>query len=213
MPTFVDLSGQRYGRWTVKHRSGSKMYPSGNHQPQYLCLCDCGTERVVVSSILRDGSSKSCGCLNNETRSAMCTKRNTTHGAAAKNSTSITYYIWRNMVSRCHSPNSSGYHKYGARGIRVADHWRKFENFIADMGERPSLEYSIERENPFLGYQPGNCTWIPLSDQQNNKTNSAIRCKVDLLRVIDLYCAATNQTREQLIQEDSSGTFCQQSLN
>lgn len=196
MPAFTDLSGQRFGRWLILERSGTKNYPSGARQPQYLCKCDCGNEKIVVSSILRDGSSKSCGCLNAEVRRAICIKRNTTHGLAHTR----TYDIWGGMIARCHIESSSGYYKYGARGIHVSDDWRSFENFFRDMGE--CLEgFSIERSNPFLGYQKGNCEWIPLSDQQKNKTNSAIRCEADLLRLIRLYCEATGETPAQLISK------------
>jgi len=193
MPTFVDLTGQKFGRWIVLRREGSRLYPSGAHQPTYLCRCECGTEKLVASSILRSGSSKSCGCLNNETRRKLCIERNTTHGLA----NTRTYKIWSGIVTRCCNPKASGYHKYGARGITVSESWRTFEHFFADMGECPP-NYSIERENPFIGYTKGNCSWIPLSDQQKNKTNSAIRCKADLVRLIRLYCEATGETPEQL---------------
>lgn len=185
MPAFANISGQRFGRWLVLNRSGSMFYPSGTSQPQYLCLCDCGNEKIVVASTLKDGSSKSCGCLNAETRKALCIQRNTTHGYAA-NGKSKTYITWQNMLSRCRNPKSSGYYKYGAKGITVSDEWNAFETFLADMGECPP-GYSIERKNPFLGYSKKNCTWIPLSDQQKNKTNSSITCRADLDRLIAMY--------------------------
>ena len=194
MPPAIDLTGKRFGRWTVIQRDGSKLYPSGSHQPLYLCQCDCGTKKHVVASILRDGTSKSCGCLNAEIRSKICTRRNTKHGACGTK----TYVTWRNMVSRCHSPSSSGNSKYGARGIHVCERWHAFENFLHDMGECPD-GYSIERENNFLGYQPGNCSWIPLSKQQKNKRSSAIHTRDDLLNVIRNFCVATGETPESLL--------------
>lgn len=182
MPAFANISGQRFGRWLVLNRSGSKFYPSGTSQPQYFCRCDCGNEKIVAASILKSGSSKSCGCLNTEIRKNLCIQRNTTHGQ----SKTRTYDIWGGMLSRCHNPQSSGYHKYGAKGITVSDEWKVFETFLADMGECPA-GYSIERKNPFIGYRKGNCKWIPLSDQQKNKTNSSITCRADLDRLIAMY--------------------------
>lgn len=192
MPSLIDLTNRRFGRWIVLRRSGTKRYPSGARQPLYLCHCDCGTEKEVAASILRDGSSKSCGCLNADVRREMCIARNTKHGHAA-NGKSYTYTTWLNMISRCHNPNGSGYYKYGARGIAVCDRWRNsFENFLADMGEKPYKEASIERINPFKGYEPSNCAWIHVSDQQNRKTNSRIKNVTELRTMVRNFCEANN---------------------
>jgi hypothetical protein len=198
MPKLIDITGQKLGRWTVLRREGEKVYPSGARQPKYLCRCECGNEKVVVASILRDGSSKSCGCLNSEVRSSLCKQRNTTHGQAG----SITYTTWANMVSRCTRPGASGYKKYGARGIAVCERWlHSFENFLADMGERSSALYSIERNNPFKGYEPGNCEWLLLSEQQKNKRNSAIKTLGDLKNLFSNYAEAKNLTPKQLFEQ------------
>lgn len=200
MPMYIDITNKKLGRWTVLSREKDKIYPSGGRCPQYLCRCDCGNEKIIPSKSLRDGSSKSCGCLNSEIRKETCIKRNTTHGYAAKGK-SLTYSTWQNMIARCHNENSSGYYKYGARGIKVCDRWRKFENFLEDMGEKENKDMSIERINPFLGYSKDNCKWIPLSDQQKNKTNSAIKSKQDLLRIIDLYLESTDPENRDFIME------------
>lgn len=173
MPSFLDLTGHRFGRWLVVKRGEDHVFPSGKKQPSWHCKCDCGNEKKVKSQALRDGSSKSCGCLNVEVRREVCIKRNTKHGYAA-NGKDRTYRIWCGMNTRCHNPRSSGYYKYGARGITVSEAWRKsFEKFLSDMGPCPP-EYSIERRNPNLGYSKENCCWIPLKYQNRNKTNSRI---------------------------------------
>ena len=67
---------------------------------------------------------------------------------------------------------SSAYKNYGARGITVCKRWLKFENFLADMGPRPSPEHTIERANNDKGYDPKNCVWLHTSGQNGNRRNS-----------------------------------------
>lgn len=80
------------------------------------------------------------------------------------------YDIWAGMVARCHRVNDSEhYRRYGARGITVCDRWRySFENFYADMGDRPP-EMTLERKNNDLGYSPENCVWATRKTQQRNR--------------------------------------------
>lgn len=74
------------------------------------------------------------------------------------------------MKQRCFNPNSSGYKNYGARGIVVCEEWRySFENFIRDMGPRPSIKHSIERLDNSKGYFPDNCVWKEIKYQPRNQ--------------------------------------------
>lgn len=77
--------------------------------------------------------------------------------------------IWRAMLARCRNPNSTAYHKYGARGIAVCERWHRFENFLADMGERPTPKHSIDRIDVLGNYEPGNCRWATPDEQARNK--------------------------------------------
>jgi len=82
------------------------------------------------------------------------------------------HYVWRSMLARCDNPKSSGYAYYGGRGIKVCKRWQKYENFYADMGDRPSADHSLERNNSDADYKPSNCRWATRSEQQKNKTTT-----------------------------------------
>lgn len=93
-------------------------------------------------------------------------------------STSVEYRIWASIKARCHIPTSTAYSEYGAKGIRMCDRWlNSFENFYADMGSRPSPEYSIDRKDGTKDYEPGNCRWATDNqqawNQQRRKTNNS----------------------------------------
>lgn len=187
----TNLEGLRFGRWLVTGIAGIKYYPSGAKQFRYACICNCGNTKIVVASCLKSGASKSCGCLNKEIRSKLCSIRNTKHGLHG----SVEYKVWQSMVARCHCAGASGYKKYGAKGLSVCDRWRhSFETFLADMGVKPYPDASIERINPFGNYEPRNCKWIHLSEQQANKRNSSITTIYDMQVTIKNFCAAKNIT-------------------
>lgn len=81
----------------------------------------------------------------------------------------LIYGIWNQMVQRCTNPNVKRFEHYGGRGITVCDRWRKFESFLADMGECPP-GHSIERRDNDRGYEPSNCYWLPKGRQSQNRS-------------------------------------------
>jgi hypothetical protein len=129
------------------------------------CACSCGRMVRVRKSNLENGNTSSCGCLRKELQS----ERNTTHGQ----SRSPEYRIWESMRRRCTDPKTVGFENYGGRGITVCERWRtSFEAFFEDMGRRPSARHTIDRLDSNGNYEPGNCEWRTMIEQQNNKRNN-----------------------------------------
>lgn len=150
-----DETGNRYGRLQVlTHIKADK-------GAMWLCACDCGEFATVKGSSLRDGKTKSCGCLFSETVSA----RNRTHGLSHV----AEYKIWEQMKARCLNPNNDQYEDYGGRGISVSPEYMSFAKFYEDVGPRPSAAHTLERVDNDKGYSPGNCTWVSRSANNSNK--------------------------------------------
>lgn len=153
-------------------------------QARWLCRCDCGTEKVVSASSLKSGTSRSCGCLNEELKRARKTTLRHGHTAAngrSKRQASPTYTSWRAMRDRCSKANHHAWENYGGRGIAVCERWARFENFLADMGERPDGT-SLDRIDPNGNYEPGNCRWADDVAQRRNQRLSPGRVREVLAR-------------------------------
>lgn len=160
-PTFKDIAGQKFGRWTAIEFQRS----TPSRQAVWLCRCECGQEASVQSGSLISRKSKSCGCIKRE----MLLKRNSTHGLRRH----PLYPCWNNMVHRCTNPKAVEWHRYGARGIKVCDRWLVFKNFMEDMVECPP-GCSLDRIDNSSGYSKENCRWATFDQQSNNKRSNVL---------------------------------------
>lgn len=167
MGKIKDMSGQKFGRWTVL-QSYQKIFPkigSKYFYVQWECRCDCGAVRFANGKALRNGMSTSCGHDREATRAASVTRH--------AQSYSRIYNIWRGMKRRCQNPKATGYANYGGRGIQVCERWQSFDNFYEDMKEGYADNLTIEREENDGDYEPFNCCWIPKGHQMKNRRPSS----------------------------------------
>lgn len=90
-------------------------------------------------------------------------------------SRSAEYNVYKIMKQRCYNPNATQYNDYGGRGIVVCQRWlESFDNFLEDMGKRPSSEHTLERKNNNVGYSKQNCFWATQYQQARNKRNTVL---------------------------------------
>lgn len=158
-------AGTRFHRLVV---IGNTILPNG--RKAYVCTCDCGNEKLYEGSPLLSGEYRSCGCYRKEQRQ----KGQPTHGLCVKDG-KITpeWSSWSRMRNRCYNENHDKYECYGGRGIQVCDRWRdSFENFLEDMGPKPTPKHTIERKNVNGNYEPSNCIWATQKIQTRNKRNT-----------------------------------------
>lgn len=174
-----DLVGKKFGRLLVKKFS----HIDKGHHSCWHVECECGKNKIVHGFNIEAGNIKSCGCLRNE----LLVLRSIKHGYGA----TPIYHVWASMRQRCNSQNAVVYKYYGGRGIRICDRWlNSFENFYADMGEKPE-GMSIERIDNDGDYEPDNCYWSTHFQQSRNMRsnkyitfNGKTLCHVDWSRLI-----------------------------
>jgi hypothetical protein len=173
MPKKLEVHpGDKYNRLTiikeVEKRKGKRYV---------LCQCDCGKMDIVRFVALRAGEVKSCGCWKREKSAsrmhemATCRPNYSEHHSYYKE----MYSIWHGMKQRCENPNRPHYEDYGGRGIKVCKEWQKFAPFqkwAHKSGWAPGL--SIDRINSDGNYEPSNCRWITMEQQQLNRRNTVL---------------------------------------
>lgn len=153
-----DLTGRQVGKLQV-----ISFTQSSNKwgRPLWKCRCTCGDEVLIPSSTLLRGAA-----------AASCGKRECRPGFIDGKRKSITCNSWKAMVRRCTNPTANNYSKYGGKGIAVCDRWLDFKLFFADMGERPSAQFTIERKDSTGNYCPENCCWADKTTQTRNRSCS-----------------------------------------
>ncbi len=165
---FKDHSGLKYGTCTVLCYAGKK---KKNSNGSWFVECDCGAiSKRRTNEIIKSTCCSSCQTARK-------------HG----DTETPTYKSWASMIQRCTNPKNPAYESYGGRGIGVAERWRKYENFLEDMGKRTAKQ-SIERIDNNKGYSPDNCEWAEKKQQNNNtRKNRTIEMGGESLTVA-LWC-------------------------
>lgn len=162
MKKIIDLTGKTFGRLTVEGQEG---YRDQRGRVVWRLACECGNKVFYEAGRFKYGNTTSCGCYKKE----LVGNEHRSHGL----SKTPTYSSWLTMKKRCYNKKCSDYADYGARGITVCERWMTFENFYADMGERPK-GLTLDRINCNDGYKPENCRWATASQQARNKRNSRL---------------------------------------
>lgn len=162
----VVQKGDKYGRLTVVCEAEPRKTLSGGRQRairRFEVECECGTVKSVQLTALRDGGTISCGCFGGGYLK---------HGHDRSGKRTSTLTAWTGMKTRCLNPNNAKRHRYMGRGIRICDRWMKFENFLEDMGERPSSSHSLDRIDNNGDYEPNNVRWRSATDQARNSSRA-----------------------------------------
>lgn len=172
-----DLTYQEFGRLVALKLHEVRKYKSAKNvqtKAYWLCVCHCGKEKVIRAEHLTSGRIVSCGCWARE----KAADRLRTHGLTG----TPEYGNWASMLGRIRSPvENHAFYKQ----VKVCERWLKFENFLADMGKKPTPKHSIDRIDPYGDYEPSNCRWATAEEQmQNQRRNYKLYAKFNELNPV-----------------------------
>ena len=157
MENLTLLTGKKFGRLTI-----TEVLEPRKHR-KCIVVCECGTKKEVFIGSLKQGLTKSCGCLLKE-------GTHKTHGM----SNTRLGHILENIVQRCYNPKKNTYKDYGGRGIIICDEWLNdrgaFYKWAKENGYSDNLE--IDRINNNGIYEPNNCRWVTRVANMNNRRNT-----------------------------------------
>lgn len=160
MPKGLSIAGQKFNMLTVLEKS--EMQINGN--VKWDCVCDCGTLCSVTGSRLKQGITKSCGCLAKF--NAIGNVAKTTHNM----SKTSEYQAWSDAKLRCFNTEHPQYGYYGGRGITMQESWvNNFQSFIGFIGVKPYEACSLDRIDNDSDYCEGNVRWATKSEQAANR--------------------------------------------
>lgn len=126
---------------------------------------------MAVRDLLSDHT-KSCGCLIVDVNAPLAHAANVTHGMASGVKKTPEYRCWCAIKQRCLNPKNKNFQNYGGRGITVSPSWlglAGFQEFLADVGYRPSDKHSLDRIDNDFGYEPNNVRWATNKEQSANR--------------------------------------------
>ncbi len=195
---FIDLTGQSFGKWTVLFRMHSKESTSA----VWKCRCSCGSTLNIYGSALRAQKTLSCrACRMNIIRKEIC------------NEDKPEYKSWDGLKQRCSNPNNASFNRYGELGVTVCERWKhSFDNFLADMGPKPSAQHSIDRKDNNGNYEPGNCRWATKKEQARNRTNNKCITFENKTLTISEWAEITNIAPTNITRRLKSGWTIEKTL-
>ena len=168
--SFIDRTGERFGRLTVLSRADDYIANNGKHHVRWNCICDCGKTTVVDVVQLVGCKTKSCGCLKEETLS----NGNLKHGGRYDR----LYKVYYNMKNRCCNSNAGDYKYYGGRGISICNEWLNsytaFKNWAYSNGYDENADKgkcTLDRIDVDGNYEPTNCRFVDMATQSRNRRN------------------------------------------
>lgn len=163
----MDLTGHKFGRLTVINVS----HKNKCNQKMWECVCDCGNHKIVNHYDIIYGKTRSCGCLRKE----ITASSKTTHGYKHTR----LYRVWCNIKKRCNCKSYIQYEYYGGRGIKLCEEWNNdfaiFHDWSMANGYDENAkrgECTIDRIDVNGNYEPSNCRWVSMAEQNRNKRNS-----------------------------------------
>lgn len=152
----MDIVGKTFNHLTIVEYAGKNKHK----KKLYKCKCNnCGNEKVMIGTEVKNGYSKSCGCLTKQNL-----KRK--HGMTG----TPIYKKWKTIKGRCFNPNASNYKWYGERGITMCKEWKNdFSKFYEDVGDIPFEGAELDRIDNNGNYEPNNVRWVDHRTNSNNR--------------------------------------------
>jgi len=157
------MTGRSYSNLTILRRGEDYVKPSGAKDTQWVCLCSCGNEKLIRATSIKNGDTKSCGCISKKATSERFKK----HGMTK----SKIYAVFTAMKSRCFNKNNKRYDDWGGRGITVCKEWLENpEKFLLWAKKTGYAEgFTLDRIDNDKNYSPSNCRWATYEEQNVNK--------------------------------------------
>ena len=155
--------GERHGARTACGQATTRRFPCGDVRMMAEVVCDCGAPDAVDVSAWRRGKCNECSSCRAR---RMLSARKGLHGG----SRSSEYQSWLAMRRRCLDPSFNKFKDYGAIGITIYAPWaHSFQEFIADVGSKPSRTHTLDRVDNYGGYYPYNVRWATPKEQRANQ--------------------------------------------
>ena len=179
MSRLVDITGNKYNMLRV-----ISFYDIQDKKSRWLCECDCGNKKVLFGKDIKNGNTKSCGCLTHKKK----------YDEELEIKIKRLQHIYYNMKQRCYDKNNPLYKHYGQRNIAVCKEWLKdinnFHTWALNNGYENDL--TIERINVNGNYEPNNCKWITKTEQGYNKTNTVLYTIDGITKCLSEWCKIYN---------------------